>query len=468
MTRISGWKTACIVLAFCGATAILSPAQTFTTLDTFVPGIFYRSQSPLVQSIDGNLYGEANSVFKLTPSGTVTRVNNKCPLLGCLGGLVQSPNLDLYGISAGGTFNCGTFFEMTPNGTVFVMHNFACGYDGSGPSGGLVQASNGNFYGTTTSGGGFSYGTIFEATPSGTVTTLNEFHGPDGETPYGGLTLGVDGNLYGTAAFGGANGYGTFFKITPAGVLTVLHVFEGIDGANPTAKLVQASNGNFYGTTSYGGVNYTCFQGCGTVFEATPAGVVTVLHSFDGTDGANPESVLVQATDGNLYGTAAGNVNFECTEVPSPEACGTIFQITTGGAFTLLHTFSGDDGANPIGGLVQATNGTFYGTTYVGGTGTTCNNTSPTCQGTVYSLSMGLGPFVAAVPPRDAVGHNLIILGSDLTGATSVTFNGTPATFTVVSATEIKTSVPVGATTGPLVVTTPGGTLSSNVIFRVP
>jgi uncharacterized protein (TIGR03437 family) len=81
---------------------------------------------------------------------------------------------------------------------------------------------------------------------------------------------------------------------------------------------------------------------------------------------------------------------------------------------------------------------------------------------------MGLGPFVAAVPPRDAVGHNLIILGSDLTGATSVTFNGTPATFTVVSATEIKTSVPVGATTGPLVVTTPGGTLSSNVIFRVP
>jgi uncharacterized protein (TIGR03437 family) len=81
---------------------------------------------------------------------------------------------------------------------------------------------------------------------------------------------------------------------------------------------------------------------------------------------------------------------------------------------------------------------------------------------------MGLGPFVAAVPPRDPVGRALIILGSDLTGATSVSFNGTPATFTVVSATLIKTTVPTGATTGTLEVTTPSGTLSSNVIFRVP
>jgi uncharacterized repeat protein (TIGR03803 family) len=463
MTQLNTWKAACILLVFGAATASLSPAQTFTTLDTFSAGIPSRSQSPLVQSIDGNLYGEANAVFKLTPTGTVTEVNNRCLQLGCFGGLVQSPNLDLYGVSAGGTFNCGTSFEMTPTGTVFVMHNFACGYDGQSPQGGLVQASNGNFYGTTLDGGGFSYGTIFEATPSGTVTTLAEFHGPDGESPYGGLALGVDGNFYGTTALGGANGYGTFFKITPAGVLTVLHDFEGIDGANPQAKLVQASNGNFYGTTAYGGVNYTCFQGCGTVFEVTTAGVVTVLHSFNGTDGSIPESALVQATDGNLYGTAARAEFNECSE-----GCGTIFQITTAGAFTLLHTFSGPDGENPIGGLVQATNGTLYGTTYIGGTGTGCNDTSPICGGTVYSLSMGLGPFIEAVPPRDAVGRNLIILGSDLTGATSVTFNGTAATFTVVSATEIKTSVPAGATTGPLEVTIPSGTLSSNVIFRVP
>jgi uncharacterized repeat protein (TIGR03803 family) len=466
MSQLNRWKAACTVLVFCAATASLSPAQTFTTLDTFIPGTFSRSQSPLVQSIDGNLYGEAGSIFKVTPSGTVTLVNSKCQALGCVGGLVQNPNLDLYGTSStGGTFDCGTFFAITPPGTLFVKHNFACGYDGSSPQEGLAEASSGNFYGTTLDGGGFSYGTVFEVTPSGTVTTLAEFHGPDGESPYGGVALGVDGNLYGTTALGGANGYGTFYKITPAGVLTVLHDFEGIDGANPQAKLVQASNGNFYGTTTYGGVNYTCFQGCGTVFEATTAGVVTMLHSFDGTDGSVPQSALVQATDGNLYGTAAGNANFECPEAPSPEECGTIFQITTTGAFTLLHTFSGTDGGNPIGGLVQATNGTLYGTTYIGGTTTTCGNS---CEGTVYSLSMGLGPFVAAVPPRDAVGHNLIILGSDLTGATSVTFNGTPATFTVVSATEIKTSVPVGATTGPLVVTTPGGTLSSNVIFRVP
>jgi uncharacterized repeat protein (TIGR03803 family) len=467
MTRLNGWKAACIALAFCAATASLSPAQTFTTLDTFTsPNTFSRSQSALAQSIDGNLYGAAGSFFKITPSGTLTLVN-KCvfELNECVGALVQSSNLDLYGMeSRGGTFNCGALYQITPNGTLFVLHNFACGYDGDGPQGVLAHSDNGNFYGVTNDGGGFSYGTIFEATPSGAVTTLNEFHGPDGEYPYGGLAVGADGNLYGTTAMGGANGYGTFFKVTPAGVLTVLHDFEGIDGASPQATLVQASNGNFYGTTTYGGVNYTCFQGCGTVFEASPAGEVTVLHSFDGADGSAPQSALVLATDGNLYGTTAGPMNFGC---PAPAGCGTIFQITTAGAFTLLHSFSGTDGANPVGGLVQATNGTLYGTTYYdyGGTGGPCESG---CDGTVYSLSMGLGPFVEAVPPRDPVGRSLIILGSDLTGATSVTFNGTPATFTVVSATEIKTSVPTGATTGTLEVTTPSGTLSSNVIFRVP
>jgi uncharacterized repeat protein (TIGR03803 family) len=466
MTRLNGWKAACIVLAFCAATASLSPAQTFTTLDTFTVGTFSKPQSALAQSIDGNLYGAAGSLFKITPSGTLTLVN-KCSFeeLSCFGALVQSSNLDLYGMEPrGGTFNCGTLYQITPNGTLFVLHNFACGYDGDGPQGALAHSDNGNFYGVTNDGGGFSYGTIFEATPSGTVTTLNEFHGPDGEYPYGGLVVGADGNLYGTTAMGGANGYGTFFKVTPAGALTVLHDFEGIDGASPQATLVQASNGNFYGTTTYGGVNYTCFQGCGTVFEATLAGEVTVLHSFDGTDGSAPQSALVLATDGNLYGTTAGPINFAC---PAPAGCGTIFRITTAGAFTLLHSFSGSDGANPVGGLMQATNGTLYGTTYTGGTGTsaTCPNE---CDGTVYSLSMGLGPFVEAVPPRDPVGRALIILGSDLTGATSVSFNGTPATFTVVSATLIKTTVPTGATTGTLEVTTPSGTLSSNVIFRVP
>jgi uncharacterized repeat protein (TIGR03803 family) len=462
---LNSWKATCIVLLFCAAAASLSAAQTFTTLDTFAVGTFAKPQSPLVQSIDGNLYGEAGNILRITPSGTLTQVN-KCSfgLGSCVGGLVQSPNLDLYGTSSGaGTFNCGTLFQITPNGTAFVLHDFACGYDGDGPQGGLAHSDNGNFYGVTNKGGGFSYGTIFEATPSGTVTTLNEFHGPDGEYPYGGLAVGADGNLYGTTAMGGANGYGTFFKITPAGVLTVLHDFEGIDGASPQATLVQASNGNFYGTATYGGVNYTCLEGCGTVFEATPAGEVTVLHSFDGTDGSAPQSALVLATDGNLYGTAAGPMNFNCT-TPLGE-CGTIFQITTAGAFTLLHSFSGSDGANPVGGLMQATNGTLYGTTVFGSTGGSCQNV---CPGTVYSLSMGLGPFVAAVPPRDPVGRSLIILGSDLTGATSVSFNGTPATFTVVSATEIKTSVPTGATTGTLEVTTPRGTLSSNVIFRVP
>jgi uncharacterized repeat protein (TIGR03803 family) len=120
--------------------------------------------------------------------------------------------------------------------------------------------------------------------------------------------------------------------------------------------------------------------------------------------------------------------------------------------------FDGTDGENSGAGLVQATNGNFYGTTEDGGVNG---------DGTVFSLSVGLGPFVEAQPTSGKVGAAIKILGTKLTGATSVSFNGTAATFIVVSSSEIATTVPVGATTGKVQVTTPGGTLTSNVSFRV-
>jgi uncharacterized protein (TIGR03437 family) len=109
--------------------------------------------------------------------------------------------------------------------------------------------------------------------------------------------------------------------------------------------------------------------------------------------------------------------------------------------------------------LAQDTNGNFYGTTVYGGQAE---------LGSVFSLSVGLGPFVKTRPRSGKVGAALNILGSDLTGATSVTFNGTTAVFTVVSSSEITTTVPAGATTGKVQVATPSGTLSSTVPFRVP
>ena len=162
-----------------------------------------------------------------------------------------------------------------------------------------------------------------------------------------------------------------------------------------------------------------------------------------------PYGALYLATDGNFYGTtAAGGANGD----------GTVFRITPGGTFTTLHSFDHSDGATPQGGLLQATNGAFYGTTFGGGSNG---------FGTVFSLALGLRPFVQTVPATGRVGSSVKILGTNLTGATDVTFDGTEAAFTVVSRYLITTSVPEGATMGEVRVTTPGGTLPSNVRFRV-
>jgi len=223
-----------------------------------------------------------------------------------------------------------------------------------------------------------------------------------------------------------------------------LHSFNLTDGANPYAGLLLAADGNFYGASSQGGA-----YGYGTVFKITPAGALTTLHSFDGTDGASPYAGLIQATDGNFYGTtyAGGTQNI-----------GTIYVITQAGALTTLHSMVNPEGGFPYGGLVQGTDGNFYGTTDMGGSDG---------FGTVFKLSVGLGPFVKTLPASGQAGASVAIFGTDLTGAGSVAFDGMAASFTVVSPSEIITAVPAGATTGTVQVTTPGGTLSSNMPFRV-
>jgi uncharacterized repeat protein (TIGR03803 family) len=218
---------------------------------------------------------------------------------------------------------------------------------------------------------------------------------------------------------------------------------------------VQAGNGNFYGTTPYGGAN-----SAGTVFEMTSAGKLTTLYSFcsqpNCPDGYYPSASLVQATNGNFYGTTpAGGTKTPCG--------GTVFEMTSAGKLTTGHYFDVSSGCNPDGGLVQATNGFLYGTTSYGGSS---NNCYKRC-GTVFSLDPGLRAFVETQPTSGKMGARVIILGNDLTGATSVSFNGTAATYTLFSGTEIKTTVPTGATTGAVEVTTPNGTLKSNVVFRV-
>ena len=226
-----------------------------------------------------------------------------------------------------------------------TLHMFA-GYpsDGGVPDAGVVQATDGNFYGTTYTGGASGNcqggcGTIFKITSAGTLTTLHSFTWYDGASPVGALVQGSDGNLYGTTYGGGAEPrVGTVFKITPGGTLTTLYSFcaqaNCTDGQQPYAGLVRGSDGNFYGTTLEGGANTGCSLGagsCGTVFKITPGGALTTLHSFCAqagcADGGNPYAGLVQGSDGNFYGTT-----FE----RGANGYGTVFKITPAGTLTTL------------------------------------------------------------------------------------------------------------------------------------
>ncbi len=447
----------------CSVLCAASQAQTFTNLSSFngTDGASPRNVA-LAQGLDGNLYGTTSlggannhgTVFRVTTWGELTTMHS---FLGTDGsdpwaGLVLAANGSFYGTAnrGGSSTYTGTLFKMTPDGTLTTLVRFNRTTNGEYPTTGLVQADNGSLYGTTPQGGAYPYGgTIFKLTLAGALTTLYNFPGsPDGFRPLGALVQATDGNFYGTTYQGGAVNYGTVFKMTASGELTTLYRFTGgTDGAAPSGALVQATDGNFYGTTTYKG---DAFCGCGTVFKMTPNGTLTTLYSFTGLDGNRPEGGLVQATDGNVYGT---------TYQGGTKDWGTIFRITLSGTLTTLHSFSGRDGLNPSSGVFQATDGNLYGVTESGGS---------SGDGAVFELSLGLGPFVMTLPTFGNVASAVKILGTNMNSATSVTFNGVPATFRVVSPTEITTNVPAGANTGTVQVVTPAGTLSSNVAFQVP
>jgi uncharacterized repeat protein (TIGR03803 family) len=489
MSKLNWWKRSCAVSLLCAATAVALPAQTFTRLHTFDATDGANPYAQLVQATDGNLYGTTafggvsgyGTVFKISASGTLKRLYNFCSQSGCTdgstpyAGLIQATDGNFYGTTIyGGANSDGTVFKVTPSGELTTLYSFcsqtACS-DGGFPETRLIQASEGNLYGTTAYGGAHGYyGTVFKITLGGELTTLYSFCSQssctDGSDPSA-LVQGTDGNFYGTTYNGGANfapcndgagACGTVFKITPAGALTTLHSFCAesgcTDGQGPAAALLQATDGSFYGTTHFGGDSLD-----GTMFKITSNGALTTLYSFCSggscATGAYPTAALVQATDGNFYGAASVGGN--------GSSSGTIFNITPSGTLTTLYSFCSKsncmDGAFPGAGLLQDTNGRFYGTTNGGG--------DLNGDGILFSLSMGLGPFVEAEPSSGKVGKAIGILGTNLTGATSVTFNGTPAVITVATGSLIKTTVPSGATTGRVEVVTPGGTLNSNVPFRV-
>ena len=406
----------------------------------------------LAQGRDGNLYGtmafggafQAGAMIKVTPAGKLTVPYSFDGAIGFapFGGLTLGTDGNFYGTNgSGGKSFQGTVFKITPDGVPTLLYEFTGKSDGAVPYAPPIQAADGNFYGTTEIGGTNHAGTIYKITPAGVLTTLYSFDNTHGAQPIGPLVQASDGNFYGTTVSGGPANAGTVFRITPAGKLTAIHNFDGTDGFDPSSLLVEGNDGSLYGTAFSGGA-----QGTGTVFKITAQGRFSVLHHFNGsTDGGNPYAGLVQGTDGSFYGVNSYNGNASNQ--------GTMFRITPQGRFSVLYIFDGMTGSTPETTLLQHTNGSFYGDATFGGAFN---------DGTFYRGRGGLKPFVSLVSTFGRVGQKIEILGQGFNGTTSVAVNGVSATYNVVSDTYLTATVPSGATSGEVVVTTPRGVLSSN------
>jgi len=464
--QIQGLAVLVVILA---ASAPALHAQTYTVLQTFPIGSGNDSGTGAPQVIsqgrDGNLYstiandgtnlnGTAGTVYKVTTGGTLTTVYNFCSLTSCAdgvyprGGVTLGFDGNLYGTTAEGyPYGSGTVFKVTPTGTLTTLYDFTGGTDGSDPLYAPLQGQDGNIYGVATFGG--SYGTFYRITPSRAFKAW-DFDYTDGYEPNL-PTQGTDGNFYGTTVYGGANNLGVVYKITPAGKITLLHTFTGPDGQYPAGILVQGPDGNFYGTTYEGGAS----GANGTVFKITPAGVFTLLHSFifssSYLDAQLPLAGLTLGTDGNFYGTTAfgGSAN-----------AGAIFEITPAGKETVLYSFCSvtcADGFDPETPLVLHTNGKFYGNTYGNSNG----------GAVFYSFDVGFKPLVDLVTWSAQVGKTVEILGQGFKGTTAVSFDGVAAKFDNVSDTYMTATVPAGALTGAVTVKTFTTTLKSNRNFLV-
>jgi uncharacterized repeat protein (TIGR03803 family) len=447
------------------ALAVSSRAQTVSTIHTFnVTNGKYPQVVVLTQGRDGRLYGTTGlgganglgTIFKqgTAEGGNVVLYNFSGPDgSGPAGGLTLGTDGNYYGTASGGGANgFGVVFKITSPGVLTVLYNFTGGADGGYPTAPPIQASDGNYYGTT-EGGSTEAATFYKMTPSGALSTIYTSSASNGWLVQSALLQGIDGSLYATAMLGGAFSCGAILKVTTTGALQARYSFPcGARGTSPIGTLTQDSSGNLYGTTLNGGTH----NNAGTIFKIDSSlQSVTKLYDFGAFpgDGYGGYTGLALGTDGNLYGG---------TSTGGRAGAGSLYKIATSGTYTQLYSFPhlvGTNAQEPIAAPTQGTSGNFYGVTLFGGIDG---------DGSVYSLNVGLNPFVAFVKARGKIGSPAQILGQGLTGTTSVTFNGVTATsFSVLNDTYMTAVVPSGATTGPVVVTTPGGALTSNVSFTI-
>lgn len=388
--------------------ALPAQAQSFQMLYQFPLRKTGNTPSGLL-GVNGNFYGTTalggmsneGTVFELTSQGKLISLysfshNTTDGRNPTIGPLIRDKAGNLYGTTQNGgdlhcvafinTPGCGTVFKLSAGGKETIVHSFSGGPDGAYPLAGLVADSAGNLYGTTYVGGigcnGQGCGTVYKITPSSTETVLYSFTGgADGSGPfYVDLVIDTAGNLYGTTVGGGdltcgghGSGCGVVFKVDPTGKETVLHAFTGgTDGGGPLSGLVRDSQGNLYGTATFGG---NC-RSCGLVFKLDPTGNETVLHNFTEQEiqpALQASSLLLDAA-GNLYGT---------TLYGGSLSDGTVFEVSSQGVYTMLHSFDINDGLYPVAGLIRDNAGNLYGATSQGGN---------------FSCSMGCGVIFKITP----------------------------------------------------------------------
>ncbi len=318
----------------------------------------------------------AQDAFARTQEANVTSVAALATLsledapAGIRGNPLLASDGNIYFLSGAGGKAYGSIAKLAPDGTLSVVYAFGDSDEGYNAYAGLTEGSDGNFYGTTYFGGTENGGSLFKVTPTGTFTLLHSLgeNKRDAFFPYGGLVQGPDGNLYGTTLRGGVNDKGTVFRISTSGSdFSIIASFAGSDGENPEGTLIVGADGNLYGTTLQGGADNR-----GTIFRVTTAGDVSTLYSFPSLGafnalglstnetGANPRAGLFLAADGNYYGTAyQGGAN----------GYGTVFRMTPGGAVSVVHAFTGAPFGSgfPLSSVTQDADGNLYGTTESGG-----------------------------------------------------------------------------------------------------
>jgi uncharacterized repeat protein (TIGR03803 family) len=344
----------------------------------------------LIRDPQGNLYGTTGgkygtalgygTVFKIGPDGRETVLHSFTGLPDGAtpsGSLIRDAEGNLYGATLRGGqvgncedgYGCGTIFKVAASGEESVLYSFPSENEAAYPSAPVALDTEGNFYGTAEDA---SYGQISKISSEGTLNVSYQFSGTNGWGGYGGLTIDAKGNLYGASGVGGLSkcsfGCGTVFEFSAISGFQLLYSFSGPDGYYPNDILIEDSEGNLYGTTRFGGSNPACTGswGCGEVFEITSSGSLKVLYSFaGGADGLYPYARLARDRQGNLYGTTYQGGIGTCQ---SNLGCGVVFKLAPDGTERVLYSFTGgSDGGSPVGGVVLDSQGNLYGTTYYGG-----------------------------------------------------------------------------------------------------